>query len=193
MLTMQLGQWISALGQANIQVEAGEALDIAERATTLLQQEKTQLLLQNDELKAALASQGAALADSTKRTEALQQDLEDATKKAAQVEHAWHLPHLYIQGMVSMSLFMLHKWRSGTAARSQECNLLTGRDRAGSQGAGLVCCRDSEPKGATGRGSGKRGAECARHSCWASEISWALADEAEEQLVQHILAGKSDV
>ncbi len=75
------------LWQANIQVEAGEALDIAERATTLLQQEKTQLQMQNDELNAALASQGADLADSTRHTEALEQDLNDA-KKAAQVKRA---------------------------------------------------------------------------------------------------------
>ena len=87
-LMTQFEQEISALWQANIQVEAGEALDIAERATTLLQQEKTQLQLQNDDLKATLASQVAALADSTRRVEALEQDLEDATKKAAQVYNA---------------------------------------------------------------------------------------------------------
>ncbi|BDA42746.1 hypothetical protein COCOBI_03-6390 [Coccomyxa sp. Obi] len=89
---------------ANIQVEASEALDIAERATTLLQQEKTQLTLQNDELKAALANQVAALAESSRRVEALEQDLEDATKKAAQAatEQAARALALYAAETVSL-------------------------------------------------------------------------------------------
>ncbi|CAL8467606.1 g7144 [Coccomyxa elongata] len=89
---------------ANIQVEAGEALDIAERATTLLQQETTQLQLQNDDLKAALASQGPALADSMRRVEALQQDLEEATKNAAQAATEQAARALALYAAATMSL-----------------------------------------------------------------------------------------
>lgn len=71
--------------QASLQQEADEALDIADMATLELQQKKTLLERERDELKAALASQAAAASDSTKRNEILEKELEDATRQAAQV------------------------------------------------------------------------------------------------------------
>ncbi len=58
---------------------------MAEKATAGLQEQLVLLGSERDELKAALASQVAAAAEGTRRLEALEQEMEDATKKAAQV------------------------------------------------------------------------------------------------------------
>ncbi|EIE24591.1 hypothetical protein COCSUDRAFT_62022 [Coccomyxa subellipsoidea C-169] len=69
---------------ASLQQEADDALDMAEKATAGLQHQLVLLGSERDELKAALASQVAAAAEGTRRLEALEQEMEDATKKVAQ-------------------------------------------------------------------------------------------------------------
>lgn len=76
--------------QASLQQDAHDALDMAEKATAGLQQEAALLGRERDELKAALASQVAAATEGARRFEALEQELEEATKNAAQAGHPLH-------------------------------------------------------------------------------------------------------